>query len=274
LADASADAPATGRGVTLGAPRLGWTTLVVLLLAIAASARLDLGAVQFGQGLENLRRLWADAFPPQAGLFPTALTALIETLAMAFLATLFGFILALPCGLAGARTLSPRWLAVPVRVILGGIRTMPSLLWAVLFVILLGFGPLAGVLAMTMYTMGHLAKLQYEGLEGLPPEPFEAIRATGAGPLRLARFVALPEGSNLLLSQALYIFEYNVRASSIVGFVGAGGIGFYISRYLDMLQYDGVVTLLLVVFATVLLIDLVSLQIRARFLTVIPGRRR
>jgi len=261
------------RGVTLGTPRFGWTTLLVALLALAAVSRLDLDITQFGQGLENLRRLWADAFPPQTGLLTTALTALVETLAMAFLATLAGFVLALPCGIAGARTLAPRWIAIPIRVLLGGIRTMPSLLWAMLFVILVGFGPLAGVLAMTMYTMGHLAKLQYEALEGLPPEPFEAVRATGAGPFRLARFVALPEGSNLLLSQALYIFEYNVRASSIVGFVGAGGIGFYISRYLDMLQYDGVVTLLLDVFATVLLIDFISLQIRARFLTVIPGQR-
>lgn len=261
------------RDTTVGLPKVGWPGALIAVATVAAILHLDLTSVELGQGVENLRRLWADAFPPQAAIVPAAIRALIETLAMALLSTIFGFILALPFGLAGARTFSPPWLSVPVRFLCGAIRTMPSLLWAVLFVILIGFGPLPGILAMTMYTMGHLAKLQYEGLEGLPPEPFEAIRATGAGPFQLARYVALPEGSNLLLSQLLYMFEYNVRASSIVGFVGAGGIGFYISRYLEMLQYDGVVTLLLVVFATVLAIDALSLQIRARFLTAMPGQR-
>jgi phosphonate transport system permease protein len=152
------------------------------------------------------------------------------------------------------------------------VRSLPALLWAVLFVILLGLGPVAGIFAMTMYTMGHLAKLQYESLEGLAPEPFEAVRATGASRLQIARFVALPEASNLLLSQLLYMFEYNVRASAIVGFVGAGGIGYYIQLYLRALQYNGVVTLLIVVFLTVVLLDVISLQIRARFLTNVPGQ--
>jgi phosphonate transport system permease protein len=151
--------------------------------------------------------------------------------------------------------------------IAGAVRSLPSLLWAVLFVILLGIGPVAGVFAMTMYTMGHLAKLQYESLEGLPPEPFEAVRATGASRFQVARFVALPEASNLLLSQMLYMFEYNVRASSIVGLVGAGGIGLYIQRYLAAFQYDGVIMLVIVVFFTVLGLDAVSLRIRGRYLT-------
>ena len=103
--------------------------------------------------------------------------------------------------------------------------------------------------------------------------PFEAARATGATFPQLARFIAIPEASNLLLSQLLYIFEYNVRASSILGFVGAGGISFYILRYLQLLQYDGVLTLLFVVFVTVVAIDLGSLAIRSRYLTRLPATR-
>ncbi len=249
-----------------------WAALLVAVLTVAAIVHLDLRPEQLAGGVGNFARLAQDAFPPQTELFPTAARALLETLTIAFLGTVFGLVLALPFGLAGARTLTPAWLYVPVRVICAAIRSMPSLLWAVLFVIIVGFGPLAGVLAMTMYTMGHLAKLQYESLEGLPPEPFEAVRATGANVFQLARFVAIPEASNLLVSQVLYMFEYNVRASSIMGFVGAGGIGFYISRYLSAMQYDGVVTLLLVVFVTVVLVDVVSLRIRSRFVTHVPGR--
>lgn len=248
-----------------------WAALLIAMLTVAAVIHLDLRPAQLAGGFGNFARLAQDAFPPQAALFPTAARALLETLTIAFLGTVFGLVFALPFGLAGARTLTPPWLYVPVRIVCSGIRSMPSLLWAVLFVILVGFGPLAGVLAMTMYTMGHLAKLQYESLEGLPPEPFEAVRATGANVFQLARFVAIPEASNLLVSQVLYMFEYNVRASSIMGFVGAGGIGFYISRYLAAMQYDGVVTLLLVVFLTVLLVDIVSLRIRSRFLSPLPG---
>jgi phosphonate transport system permease protein len=235
---------------------------------------LDLRPRQFLGGFQNLKRLWSDALPPQLGLLPTAASALVETLTIALLGTVVGFVLALPFGLAGARTLSPPWLFYPARAFCAAVRSMPSLLLAVVFVILFGIGPLAGVLAMSTYTMGHLAKLQYESLEGLPPEPFEAVRATGAGRFQLARFVAIPESFNVLLSQVLYLFEYNVRASSIVGFVGAGGIGLYIQRYMQALQYDGVLTLILVVFVTIVAIDLLSYRVRVRYMTAIPGQRR
>lgn len=262
----------TATGAGFGAPRLRWVGTFILVLTIAAVIHLDLRPAQLLLGVGNLGRLAEDAFPPQVGLIPTALAALVETLLIAFLGTVGGAILALPFGLGGARTLAPTWLFATARLLAAGVRSMPSLLWAVLFVILVGFGPLAGVLAMTMYTTGHLAKLQYESLEGLAPEPFEAVRATGASPFQVARFVALPEASNLLLSQILYMFEYNVRASAIMGFVGAGGIGLYIQRYMQAFQYDGVVTLILVVFLTILAVDALSLYLRSRFLTAVPGR--
>jgi phosphonate transport system permease protein len=252
-------------------PVLGWAGLIAIIASFILLARMGLSGDQIVRGFGNLGILAGEAFPPRPELMPVALRALGETLAMAFLGTLYGFLLALPIGLAGARTLSPTWLLLPARALAAAVRSLPALLWAVLFVILLGFGPVAGIFAMTMYTMGHLAKLQYESLEGLAPEAFEAVRATGASRLQVARFVALPEASNLLLSQLLYMFEYNVRASSIVGFVGAGGIGYYINLYLRALQYNGVVTLLLVVFATVVVIDVASLHVRSRFLTALPG---
>jgi phosphonate transport system permease protein len=251
-----------------------WAATFLLLTAVAAAmVYLDIRPAYLFDGVQNLRQLGQDAFPPQLDLLPVALAAIVETLAIALLGTFFGLLLALPLGIAGARTLSPRWLFVPVRLFCAGIRTLPALLWAVLFVVLVGFRPFAGVLAMMMYTVGHLSKLQYESFEGLAPEPLEAARATGAGFLQTARFVVLPEASNQLVSQVLYMFEYNVRASAIVGFVGAGGIGFYIHRYLQMMQYDGVVTLLAVVFVMLVVIDGLSLKARERFITTLPGQR-
>lgn len=250
-----------------GLARLWPVALTVLCVLAILHLRLDPTRLVAGAG--NLAILWREAFPPQGGLLGTAWLALVETLTIALLGTVFGFFLALPLGVAGARTLAPRWLFLTARGVAAAIRSLPSLLWAVLFVILVGFDPLAGVLAMTMYTVGHLAKLQYECLEAVAPEPVEAARAIGASGFQVVRFVVLPEASNQLLSQALYMFDYNVRASSIVGFVGAGGIGFYIARYLQALQYDGVLTLVLVVFAAVVAIDALSYWLRARF--VAPG---
>ncbi len=255
-----------------GALRSAPATVVLLALAVIAVVYLELDASALLGGGARMAQLAGDAFPPRLSLLPTAARALAETLAIALLGTLIGVALALPMGIAGARTLFPVWIAAPVRLLAALVRTLPSLLWAVLFVILLGFGPLAGVLAMAMYTTGHVAKLQYESLEGLPPEPFEAIRATGASRLQLVRFVALPEAANQLLSQGLYMFEYNVRASSIVGFVGAGGIGYYIQRHLQMLQYDGVLALLAVIFVAIVAIDALSLRVRSRYLTRVPGQ--
>lgn len=245
--------------------------IVVLAIAVLAAWHLKLDFSGLFDGWGNLLKLADDAFPPRAGVFPTAVRGLIETLAIAFLGTLIGFIFALPLGVLATRTLFPLWLVVPLRLLAATVRTMPSLLWAVLMVILVGFGPLAGVLAMSLYTIGHLAKLAYEALEGLPSDALEALGAAGASRLQLARLVAVPEASNQLISHLLYMLEYNVRASSIVGFVGAGGIGTYLGRYLQMMQYDGAVTLLAVVFLAIVGMDALSLWLRSRFLTHVPG---
>jgi phosphonate transport system permease protein len=237
----------------------------VLTLAALAAWHLDLAPGRVARGLGNLLPLLRDALPPQWALMRVAGVALVETLSIALLGTVFGFLLALPLGVAGARNLSSRPVFLAARTVSAAIRSFPSLLWAVVFVILVGVHPTAGVLAMTLYSTGHFAKLQAEGFEGLPAEPLEALRATGLGPLAIVRHAVLPDAANLLVSQALYMFDYNVRASAIVGFVGAGGIGFYIARYLAALQYDGVLALVLVVFATVLAIDALSFRLRARF---------
>jgi phosphonate transport system permease protein len=246
--------------------------LVLALLAAGAvwsahSLRLRPASLS---GLRNLLTLMAEALPPDTSLAALAFGAVVETLQIAFLGTLVGSVLALPLGLLGARNLFGRRITLPVRVLLAAIRTLPALLWAVVFVVAVGLGPLAGVLASGLYTVGYLGKLQYEAFEGLDPAPLHAVIASGASRLQAIRHVVLPESGNQVISQLLFMFEYNVRASSIFGFVGAGGIGFYISGYLTVFRYQSVLTLLIAVFVTVLAIDLLSVKIRDRYL--VPGR--
>ena len=244
--------------------------IVVLLfgLLFLCGWHLDIRPFKIIPGMKNLFTLLNDAFPPDMSLFSVSLKAVAETLQIAYMGTLLGLALSLPFGILGARNLFSKRVTIPVRVFLGAIRTMPSLLWAVVFVIMIGLGPFAGVLATVMYTTGYLGKLQYEAIEGINPEPLEAMSGMGASKFQLIRFVVIPESANHLISQALFMFEYNVRASTILGFVGAGGIGFYISAYLRYLEYDKVFMLILIVFVTVLIIDYISLKIRDRYLMI------
>jgi|TARA_B000000460_G_scaffold239097_1_gene203447 phosphonate transport system permease protein len=190
-----------------------------------------------------------------------------QTLEIAFLATIFGMAISLPLAVAAATNLSPPLLAQVVRQVLAALRVLPSLIWALIFVILVGIGPLAGVLAMTMYTVGYLGKLQYEALEGVSREPLEVARAMGLPRWQVARFFAIPEAANSLISQMLFMFEYNVRHGSVVGLVGAGGIGWYMQYYLEPFKlYDRVLALIIVMYLVVIVIDQISLRVRSQFI--------
>ena len=193
----------------------------------------------------------------------TAYIGMLETIKIAFAATVFGFIGAILLSSLAARNLSPTWLSILVRIILSAMRSLPSLIWAILFVIVVGFGPLAGVLAMTFYTIGYLGKLQYEAIEGMESAPLEASRATGLSHPEIFTNVVIPQTSNHLLSQMMFMFEYNVRHGSVIGIVGAGGIGYFINYYLKLFMYSRVFALLIIIFVVVVIIDLLSMAIRS-----------
>ena len=140
------------------------------------------------------------------------------------------------------------------------------LLWAIIFVILVGLGPLAGTFGIAAYTVGYLAKIYADLFEGTDPEIIEAVQSTGASKLQLVRFVILPEAANAVLAQVLFMLEYNIRASSVLGFVGAGGLGFVIQIYLQSLDYHRLATILLLVLVIVLVMDGISAWLRKHFL--------
>ena len=188
---------------------------------------------------------------------------MMETIKIAFVATILGFIGALCLSSFAAKNLMPMRIAFPFRTLLSATRSLPSLIWAIIFVIVIGFGPLAGVLAMTFYTIGYLGKLQYETYEGMPSDSLEVSKAMGLSHPAIFTSVVIPETGNHLLSQLMFMFEYNVRHGTVIGIVGAGGIGYYINTYLKLLQYDKVLALLILIFIVVILIDLLSLMLRS-----------
>ncbi len=193
-----------------------------------------------------------------------AWTGMMITIKMAFIATLIGFVISVPLASLSANNLVPIPIAIPARVILAGLRSLPSIIWALLFAIALGFGPLPGILAMTLYTIGYLGKLQYESMEGIANAPLESAMAMGLTHSERLVHVVIPEASNDLLSQLMFMFEYNVRHGTVLGLVGAGGIGMYIDNYINPpFAYDKAFALLIVVFVVVVLIDLLSMSIRS-----------
>jgi phosphonate transport system permease protein len=240
------------------------TLLVMLALAMADIELLDLG--RLARGVGNLSEFAAALFPPDPSSLPTLIEAMVETIEIAFVGTAIGFALALPLSLAASPVLFGPSVTGPVKVVLAAVRTVPSLFWAIVFVVAVGLGPAAGALGVALYSLGYLGKLLYETYDGVDPEVVEAVRSVGASRSQLARYAVLPETANGILAQLLFMFEYNVRASSIMGFVGAGGIGFYILGYMQLLRYDLLLTALLLTLLVVVAIDRASSLIRRLFL--------
>jgi phosphonate transport system permease protein len=261
----------------MSARRILVTSVVVVAVAAWTWAALDIEAARLGQAMPALSDLARESWPPALGdegaFLKISLHGLLDTFQIAFLATLIGAIISLPLAFFSAQNLAPSWLVVPVRLFAAGLRVLPALLWAILAVIIVGPGPLAGIIAIALYTVGYLSKLQYEALEGIPRDALDAVRAMGASRFQQAWHVALPEAGNALRSQLLFMFEYNVRASSIVGLVGAGGIGQLLFDQLRFSQYDRMLTILLVLFVAVAALDVLSYRVRRRFMEDVVSRR-
>ena len=239
---------------------------LVIAGVVVMSYNIGADPIEFVEGIPNLAIVLKEMTEVEPELFDTAFWAMLETIQMAFIGTVVGISIALPLSMLAARNLNSKFVYVPIRGILAAARTFPSILWAILFVIMVGLGPFAGVLAIIMYTVGFIAKLQYESIEAIDAEPVEAISSIGISKGQLIRHVVLPESAPHLLSQMLYMFDYNVRQTSILGLVGAGGIGFYIINYIKFFEYGKAAVFMLVVLITVLIIDYVSVKIRDHYI--------
>jgi len=210
--------------------------------------------------LDFVRRM----LPPDLTVLPSTLGAALKTVEIALLGTGVAALLALPLGFLSARNVAPGRLFHPVRAALSFFRSVDTLVYALVFVAAVGLGTFAGVLAVVAYTTTSLAKLYSEAVEGIERGPVDAITATGATRLQILRFGVLPQVLPLFLSYALYRLETNIRAATVLGFVGAGGIGFYLQTYLRTIDYPAASTVLLVTVVMVIAVDGASGALRRR----------
>ena len=242
--------------------RAAWLGVAVLLVAIAWHT--DASPARLVRGLPWMWDFVRRMMPPNLAVLPAALKGALGTIEIALLGTALAAALAVPLGFLSARNVAPPALYYVVRTALNFFRSMDTLVYALLFVAAVGLGPFPGMLAVVAYTTTSLAKLYSETIEGIEPGPVDAIRATGATRLQVLRFGVLPQVLPLFLSYVLYRFESNVRAATVLGFVGAGGIGLYLQTYLRMIDYPSASTVLLVTVVMVMVVDFASARIRAR----------
>ena len=213
--------------------------------------------------LDNLRRFLSQFFPPDFTVTGQAWAALLETGRMAVLATGFASLLALVIAPLAARTVAPGWVVWPTRLFLNLIRSIPSLVWALLAVVVVGANARAGVIALTFYSLGYLGKFFSDAFEAADTRPAEALRATGAHPVQAFQYGLWPEVKPLIWSHALWMLEYNVRAGTIIGYVGAGGIGTLLYTYQEFYQWDRFAAVLCFILVIVTLLDLAGARLRA-----------
>jgi phosphonate transport system permease protein len=245
-------------------------TLLLFALAVAASWPALRGSERRIDYPASLARFLANFFPPDLSVVPSAMRALAETCQIAVMATLFAVVLSIPLAAAGAQTIAPRWLVASVRSVLNAIRTVPSLIWALLAVAVVGPYPLAGVIALTFYSIGYLAKFFSDAFESVDMNVARALRALGADAVQSFQYGLWPQARPLVWSHALWMLEYNVRSAAIIGYVGAGGIGLQLHTYQEYYQWEKFAAVLLLIFLVVTVLDLAGERIRRQ----LTGPRR
>lgn len=244
--------------------RLLWLLAIVAFYAACVYfAEIEPG--RLWSGIPRLLRWTARAWPPDFSEFPTLLRRAAETLAMATLGTTMGLVIAVPLCLGGARnTMPPVFIRTPVRWVMNILRGIDSFVFALLFVAAVGLGPFAGVLGVGIHSAGSIAKLWSEALETSAPGPVDAALLTGASRLKVIMFALIPDVLPSLTSIILYIWEFNVRASTVLGVVGAGGIGQELKNAIDLLDFPRTFAILIVILAMVTAIDQISSLLRGR----------
>jgi phosphonate transport system permease protein len=240
----------------------GWLAIAAAIVWSAWSTEVSPGRLieGFPFMLDFIRRM----LPPDPSVLGQALRGALQTLQIAVVGTAAGAVLALPVAFAAARNTAPAWAFYWTRSTLNVFRAMDTLVYALFFVAAVGLGPFPGVLAVVVYTATVLAKLYSEAIEAMDPLPVEAVEAVGATRLQVLRWGVVPQLVPHFLSFTLYRFETNIRAAAVLGFVGAGGIGFYIQTYLRLLNYPAASTVLLVLVVMVMVVDFASSRLRAR----------
>jgi phosphonate transport system permease protein len=241
------------------------TGMIALAVAIAWAwhgTGFELG--RLASSLGPLTEFLGRMTPPDLSALEVAWKSTTETLQIAVLGTFLAVVLSIPPALLAAANLTPAWIHQPIRWVLALMRGIPLLLLALMFVAAIGLGPVPGVLAIAVHSIGMLAKFYADAFESARPGPIEALDSTGANWLQRVRYGVLTQVAPDLARDTLFRFELNLRESLVLGLVGAGGIGFYIQLYIRSFQYTRVATLTLVILVIVVLVEQGSVAIRHR----------
>jgi len=242
--------------------RLAWLALAAY--ALYAASILDITWDRFVLGLENGVRFVGRMLPPDTAADKMALMmrGLYETLEIAVLSSALGILLSLPIGLLAARNLMPAWVTWPMRLLIALCRSFHQVIIAILFVKAVGFGALAGILALTVASIGFIAKLFAEAIEEISLKQVEAIRATGAPFMNVISYGVMPQVLARFIGFATYQFDSNLRNSTMVGIVGAGGIGGTMFAAFQKFDYDYLLTILLAIIAMIMVSEALQNRIK------------
>ncbi len=216
----------------------------------------------------NLTRgagILAEFWPPDFSVVDRTIGPMLETIQMAIIASIIGCALALPIAFLASRVTSPNFATYAIdRGILSVVRALPDVLYALIFVAALSIGPLPGILALILFNIAVVAKLLSETVDGVDPGPIEAARASGANRLLTVRWAVLPQVLPNYVAYSLYAFELNIRASAVLGIVGAGGIGNLINEYRRFFQYDRLAVVVIEIFVLVIIVEWISIWLRRK----------
>jgi phosphonate transport system permease protein len=251
---------------TFSRPSRGATVVLCGLIAPVAwsASGTELSLARLTRGIPLIFEFVVNLWPPDNAYWLQMLDPISVTLQMALLGTLVSVVLAFPFGLLAARNTMPSDIGYQTaRMILNVIPAIPSLVWAIILVAALGFGPFAGVLALGIGGVGTLGKLYAEAIEAINSRPVEAIRATGSAGLAIFTVAVLPQAMPLMISYTLLDFEANIPSATILGIAGAGGVGFEVQAAFSQFLFHRVLTILIEIVVTVTVFDRLSAFIRA-----------
>ena len=265
---------ATGAGAARRPPRprrslaipLGLLAFVVITwLAMSEEFGIGLDPAEIAGNATRGAGILGELLRPNWEFLPRTLEPLIETLQIAVLAAVIGCSVALPIAFVVSRVTTPNRVSFGIgRAVLSVVRAVPDILYALIFVAAVGIGPLAGIAALIVFNVGVIAKLLSETVDGIDVGPIEAARAAGAGRTQTVRWAVLPQVLPNYVAYSLYTFELNVRASTVIGIVGAGGLGNLIFTQYRFFNWSNVSVIIVELFVVVMAIEIVSIALRRR----------
>ncbi len=248
-------------------------TLTRILIAVVAISiywwsfeGTGLNPVEIYNGMPGLWDLLRHMFPPDTDVLLSLWTPFIETLQIGILASLIGSVIAVPVGFLAASNMSPKFVYHPVRLVLNVFRGVSEIIWALLFVVAVGLGPMPGVLALIIFSIGVMGKLIAEAVEAVDPGPLEAMRATGASNWKVFVYGAWPQVLPTYLTICLYYWDHNTRQATILGFVGAGGLGYTLLFAISTYEFEKATTAIILLILLITAIDQFCLFLRKKII--------